>query len=856
VTNQSTGEVLLDQQLRCDLPADDGLPAGASVARTYTFRLAQGNAGAGNLLIQVTADQNTAASGTVVEANAAGSGETNNGASLALSATLAPYPDLQVVDLAPTPALGWLAGDLVSVGWKTRNLGTGTTSGAWTETLRVRNLTTGQTLFTQSLPYDAAALGDLVAGGQCDHRVDFALPTGVSVYGQIEFTVMTDAGGQIFENNAGNTAESNNVGRTVIVSAPDLVIVGLTSDLATPKTGDLVTLSWIDVNQGNAALDVGWYDRIRVRNQSTGALLVDQQLRCDLPVDGRFPAGASLARSYAFRLAEGNAGVGNLLIEVTADQSTGGIGSIGEANSAGTGEANNSAILHLTSSLATYPDLVPEDLTLVPAADYAPGQAVTAFWKTVNRGGKAAEQAWSECLELVNLTVGGVAASLVVHDDLSTGVLEAAGIRQRTAQFIWPTGAAAAGRFALRVTVDSAASLLEANAGGTAESNNSIELIKHVGSDMQIRNLQVDTPQVQAGGLVSISWEDWNLGGSPASIAFSDRIVVRNQASQVVLDTTLAYDPLASSAGQANGAILPGEFRRRALTFRLPDGLAGSGEISISVTVDQNAAGSGVLYETHSGSDAEANNSASTQATSAVRSYPDLRVDDLGGALDGVGGEPLAVRWTVGNHGQADTAADWNDQVIFSNDALIGNADDVVIATLRHTGGLAAGASYSQTATVKLPMRSMGRYYLGIRSDSGAEVVEPDTRADNVSSARGIDLATAFADLNVLEVSAPTLAQSGEDILITWTVRNDGNATTSLALWNDKLVLSRDSSLSADDIILSGSVTHSGLLSPGQSYTGRATMTLPRDLSGDFHLIVDTSTNRSVFEEGRTGNNS
>ena len=98
--------------------------------------------------------------------------------------------------------------------------------------------------------------------------------------------------------------------------------------------------------------------------------------------------------------------------------------------------------------------------------------------------------------------------------------------------------------------------------------------------------------------------------------------------------------------------------------------------------------------------------------------------------------------------------------------------------------------------------------------------VEPDTRSDNASSPRGIDLATAYADLNLLEVTAPTLAKSGEDILVTWSVRNDGNATTNLALWNDKLVLSRDTTLSADDVILSGSITHSGLLSPDRDIPG------------------------------------
>ena len=47
----------------------------ASAARSFSFRLADGNAGVGNLLIQVTADQNVSGMGTLVEVNAVERGE-------------------------------------------------------------------------------------------------------------------------------------------------------------------------------------------------------------------------------------------------------------------------------------------------------------------------------------------------------------------------------------------------------------------------------------------------------------------------------------------------------------------------------------------------------------------------------------------------------------------------------------------------------------------------------------------------------------------------------------------------------------------------------------------------------------
>ena len=194
-------------------------------------------------------------------------------------------------------------------------------------------------------------------------------------------------------------------------------------------------------------------------------------------------------------------------------------------------------------------------------------------------------------------------------------------------------------------------------------------------------------------------------------------------------------------------------------------------------------------------------------------------------------------------------------KLLFSLDNIIGNGDDLVVGTVRHSGKLQPGEDYSRSVTVNVPIRNAGRYYLGVRSDRAAETLEPDTRANNNSLASAIDLRVPYADLTVVNVIAPQNALSGENILITWEVNNNGNAKTDLALWNDRVVLSRDDSLSSDDIILSGSITHAGQIAAGQGYLGKAILTLPRDLIGEFYVIVDTNTNRSVSENGYTANN-
>jgi hypothetical protein len=68
-------------------------------------------------------------------------------------------------------------------------------------------------------------------------------------------------------------------------------------------------------------------------------------------------------------------------------------------------------------------------------------------------------------------------------------------------------------------------------------------------------------------------------------------------------------------------------------------------------------------------------------------------------------------------------------------------------------------------------------------------------------------------------------------------------------------VLSNDPTASNNDIVVAGSVTHTGTLAVGESYTGRATITLPRDLVGTYYVIVRTNSNQTVTENGRTANN-
>ena len=634
------------------------------------------------------------------------------------------------------------------------------------------------------------------------------------------------------------------------IAAPDLYVNSVTLAPATNlTTGDTVNISWVVENRGVMATIGNWNDRIIVRNLDTGVILGSITVPYDATnaTNGAIAPGAARTRSIAFVLPSGSTGAGRLSFTVIADAD----GLIKESNSAGNGESNNARVVEATVALAPYLDLRAEGLTISPAADWTAGTSVTVTWATANRGNQPIDTAWNERLELRNLSTGTVVLTRVIHDDVTTsGSLVADASRPRSVTFAWPDGLGAIGQFQLRLLVDTDAAVTEANPEGSGESNNLTQRLLEVGPDLQVRNLTIAQSGIEAGGLVTLTWQDVNAGTVPVPTSYSDRIVVSNNTTgQIVIDT--AIDQLLA----AGENLAPGAVRERSLTFRLPEGLRGAGELELRVIADQNNAGIGVLFETNLAHNGEANNAAMLSVTSQARAYADLQVTAVTTPATATAGKPVAISWTVSNTGAAASGLIWTDQIILSRDNVIGNADDLILANLRVVGPLTAGSSYSQTISVNLPLGIQGNYYFAVKTDSAAEVLEPDTRANNISAVKAIDIAAAYADLAIESISAPNIALSGENVQVSWQVRNLGNAATDLVLWSDRVMLSRDLTPSADDIILAGAITHAGLLDAGQSYVGLATLTLPRDLQGDFYVLVDVNAARSVSENGRTGNN-
>jgi len=188
----------------------------------------------------------------------------------------------------------------------------------------------------------------------------------------------------------GNSAATSDATFTTL-AAPDLVVSNLSVN-ATPalQSGADVTVTWRDANPGGGSLNSPFLDRVQVRNLSTSEQFADA-----------FVSGAPATNSFSFRLPDGLRGVGTLEFTVTADSGN----AVVEANTAGTGESNNIAVLTRASALPPYPDLAVTNI--IGPTSGLPGQVVQISWMITNRGAATAIGPWSEQVFLSDdFTVG------------------------------------------------------------------------------------------------------------------------------------------------------------------------------------------------------------------------------------------------------------------------------------------------------------------------------------------------------------------------------------------------------------------------------------------------------------------
>ncbi len=242
---------------------------------------------------------------------------------------------------------------------------------------------------------------------------------------------------------------------------------------------------------------------------------------------------------------------------------------------------------------------------------------------------------------------------------------------------------------------------------------------------------------------------------------------------------------------------------------------------------------------------------ASTSVNVTVRPLADLVIESVapiaGSSLQS--GEKITIEWSGKNTGSLAADGSWSDRIFLSTDNVL-SANDINLGQTAQTRSLAVNGVYTSQLTTKLPEAISGTYFLIAVPDATNSVREGDGETTGTSHSAALSIALyPYADLAVKNVTAPPLTIGDPvDLVVSWTVENVGAGSGRVSTWNDRIVLSRNSTLGDGDDLVLGQFAHSGAMPSGTSYERREVIPLPIATNGRFTLFVHTDADNEVYE--------
>jgi hypothetical protein len=794
----------------------EGLPKGETYreAGVYTLPIDA----AGDFTIFVTADSDFA----VFE----GLKEPNNSAHTAapMHVTLRPVPNLHVATI-DVPAAAQ-PDQRVRLSWTVENLGAGIAIGPWTDQvyLSADGSLTGATLLA-SVQHD----GGMIPGASYKAFADVTLPRVAD--GAYRIVVSTDATKRVHERfdegdnvtvSAGTIDFAHADLQVSAVSAPDEEILGYPVQ---------VPVTWTVTNQGlRPTIPGAWQDQVYL---SQNAVIgdADDVLVGSFLHNGALLPGESAVQTRTVSLPFGVKGAYNLF--VTAD----GAGHVFEAGQ----EGNNQSTLEAIDVLTAYADFA-VDSVVVPLDGGASGTPVSLSWKVSNVGihDTLSSSSWSDAVYLSADAILDGGDTLLAKVPRG-GVVPVGGSYTGRASPVLPNGIE--GPFHIIVVADTGSAVYEDGRRANNQGSQAMEVLPRPAPDLRVEPTIVVPAEGQPDRSVAISWTVTNSGPGNAEGAWVDRVYLSS-------DGTLSGATLLGEALH-DGGLAVGKSYSQTTNFSLPR--VGDGNYRIVIKTDAADA----IFEGKPASVAE-NNNLTASASRIEMLHPDLQVPQVNVPDGVIQGFPvrLPISWTVSNDGlRGSLAATWSDQIVLSRNAVLGDGDDQVVGSFTRFGSLAAGESYTRGETLTLPIGVSGDYRIFVRTDASGQVYEGSADdGNNASTPVAVSLLTPFSDLVVDSVTTPDAALGRDTIVVSWTVRNQGEDSTHAETWSERILLSADATLDAGDLEI-GRVTHIGDIAPGESYSESGAFTLPERLQGSFHVFVSTDAAAAVYEDGFEGNN-
>jgi subtilase family serine protease len=721
-----------------------------------------------------------------------------------------------------------ISGQEIAVSWSAANLGPADAVGTWTDRIY---LSEDGSLGGDVLLGEFAYSGSLAVGATLDRTQTVALP--LDLGGSYRLIVQTDSANRIYEHGSetNNVLADDAILEIATAPIPNLRVSSVTPP-ATAFSEEQILVSWTVTNDGSGATSAdAWYDRVYLSADATYD--ATDQLLGTVINPSYLGAGESYSSSLAAVLPQGIQGDYFVLVEVDATNRVNEL--------AGEGD-NRTTSSPLAVTLTPPPDL--QTAGVVGQAFGFSGQPLQVRWTVTNNGpGPVTQSRWYDHIWISSdETLEGTDTRLasVRHD----GGLASGESYEGSTAVTLPVGLT--GSYYVFVQADGGDQVFEftSEANNTGYDTTPVSIQLTPPPDLEVRS--VDAPlEAFASAPFEISYEVTNAGSSVTpNSSWRDRFYLSSDnqlsiGSDLYLGQTTHYGALAADENYI------GRFNTA-----LPDGLQGNYYVLVATDSSE------LVFELDDG-----NNVGYDADPVTVASLPaDLVVTEFTAPHTIEIGQALLATYAVLNQGSGQTPVSaWYDQVILSEDNVIGNSDDRTLASARHDGALPAQGGYSvSNRLVAIPADlQAGEYFLAAVTDATNSVYEGAGNANNVSVLVPITFTarTDFADLAVTAVSVAASGQSGTPLAVSWEVENEGASATDAGYWFDYVYLSGNTELGDTDDIYLGAVQRSAELAPGETYDVAASFMLDEELAGTFYVLVKTDSTARLDEDGNEANN-
>lgn len=355
----------------------------------------------------------------------------------------------------------------------------------------------------------------------------------------------------------------------------------------------------------------------------------------------------------------------------------------------------------------------------------------------------------------------------------------------------------------------------------------------------------VNAPSVGfRGQTMNLTWRVTNSGSAPVPINEStwvDRVYLSR-------DTELSGDDVRLQTRQRTGGLAINESYQANFTATIPNNV--HGEWFVLVKADD----SDQVWEYLDEGD---NVAADPQAITIQALPPDLRVESVSVPNAAETGDSLTIQWTVKNHGAFVADPSWTDSVYLSQTSTLNLAEATLLGGATRQSALDAGAQYTASTNVTIPLCGSGTKYIFVVTDAGNTVFEFDpgfdAEANNASTGNTLAVTQKAPDLVIGSVSGPSRGKANEVSSFTFTVRNVGQKSAANQ-WVDAIYLSRVPARTPDSLRVGGSTRTSGLNVGGQYKLVRE-FRIPAEAEGTYYVIASTDANDSVEECEHEDNN-